>query len=97
MGILSPLLAVIIPPRLWEAATGNGVLTLPGSLGGVTDVAFNPRDGGASLAVTSTDGAVRVFLLRLPDLLALARSRVTRELSTAECQTYLHLPDCPND
>jgi WD40 repeat protein len=83
--------------KIWEASTGKEVLTLPGSLGGATDVVFNPRDGGAELAVASQDGTVRVYLLRLPELLALAQQRVTRELTDAECQKYLHLPTCPNE
>jgi WD40 repeat protein len=83
--------------KIWDSSTGKELLTLPGSQGGVTDVAFSPRDGGADLAVASTDGTVRVFLLRLSDLLALAHQRVTRGLTTAECQQYLHTPSCPGD
>jgi len=83
--------------KVWDASTGEQMLTLPGSMGGVTDVAFNPGDGGASLAVASADGAVRVFLLRLTDLLALAHERLTRDLTIAECQQYLHMPSCPDD
>jgi WD40 repeat protein len=80
--------------KLWDASTGKEELTLPGSLAGVTDVAFTPRDGGAELAVASQDGTVRVYLLRLPELLALAHQRVTRDLTTAECQKYLHTSSC---
>jgi WD40 repeat protein len=83
--------------KLWEASSGKEVLTLPGSLGGVQDVAFSPRDGGAELAVASGDGTIRIYLLRLPELLALAHTRLTRELTTSECQQYLHLPDCPSE
>jgi hypothetical protein len=39
---------------------------------------------------------VRVFLLPLEDLLALARERVTRSLSAEECRQYLHLNACPS-
>jgi len=38
---------------------------------------------------------VRVYLLRLEAVLALAQSRVTRTLTPGECQTYLHLAQCP--
>jgi WD40 repeat protein len=79
---------------VWDVATGDEVLTLPGSSGGVYGVAFSPLDGGAHLVVASNDGIVRVFLLPIEDLLTLARSRVTRSLTTAECQKYLHVEEC---
>jgi hypothetical protein len=41
-----------------------------------------------------TDEAVRVYALRLDDLLALAKARVTRSLTTAECRQYLHVEAC---
>jgi WD40 repeat protein len=80
---------------VWDAATGRELLTLPGSGGGVKSVAFSPSDDGAYLAVASADGVVRLFLLRIDDLLALAHSRITRSLTTAECRKYLHLDECP--
>jgi hypothetical protein len=43
-----------------------------------------------------TDQAVRVYALRVPDLVAQAKARVTRSLTTAECQQYLHLAACPS-
>jgi len=81
--------------KVWDVATGAELHTLPGSQGGVTGVAFSPQDGGAHLAVASTDGIVRVFLLREDDLLALARTRLTRTLTLAECQKFLHVAQCP--
>jgi len=82
--------------KLWDAETGEEILTLPGSVGGVTGVAFSPSDGGAHLAVASVDGVVRIFILQIEDLLALAQSRVTRPLTTAECKKYLHVEQCPS-
>lgn len=81
--------------RVWDAATGELIQTLPGSLGGVTGVAFSPVAEDALLGVASSDGVVRVFLLRTEDLLALARSRVTRTLRQPECQQFLHMEQCP--
>jgi WD40 repeat protein/DNA-binding XRE family transcriptional regulator len=81
--------------KVWDVATGKELLTLPGSGGGVKGVAFSPADDGAHLAVSSADGVVRVFLLQTDELLALAQSRVTRSLTTAECQKYLHVEECP--
>ena len=32
-----------------------------------------------------------------PELLEIARSRVTRDLTDEECRTYLHVDECPSD
>jgi WD40 repeat protein len=83
--------------KIWDAATGQEILTLPGSEGAVSGVAFRPMHGGAHLAVASNDGIVRVFLLKIDELLALAQTRVTRSLTTAECKKYLHIEQCPSE
>ena len=71
---------------LWEVATGRRLFTLAALPAPVTGIAFSPD--GRYLA-TSGD-AVRVFLLDLDDLLALARQRVSRQLTPDECRKYLH-------
>ena len=81
--------------KIWAMATGQEVLSLPGSAGGVAGVVFSSLDGGAHLVVASNDGVVRAFQLRIEDLLALAQTRVTRSLTAAECQKYLHTEQCP--
>ena len=83
--------------KIWDVETGQELLTLPGSEGAVYGVAFSPSDGGSHLAVASNDGVVRIFLLRIEDLLALAETRITRPLTTAECQKYLHVQQCPSE
>jgi hypothetical protein len=40
------------------------------------------------------DGMVRIFVLSLDELEALAKDRLTRTLTTAECQQYLHMAQC---
>ncbi|HTP03318.1 MAG TPA: hypothetical protein VMJ64_18215, partial [Anaerolineales bacterium] len=79
--------------KIWNAETGQEVLTLIGHSGGVLGVAFNPD--GIRLATAGGDGAVRLYLLRIEDLITLARSRLTRSLTSAECQQYLHVEACP--
>jgi WD40 repeat protein len=78
---------------LWEAATGQELLTLSGHDGGVLAVAFSPD--GTRLATGGVDGTVRIYLLRIEDLVTLARSRLTRTWTTQECQRYLHVESCP--
>ena len=39
---------------------------------------------------------MRIHALRIEDLLALARSRVTRTLTEDECRKYLHVETCPS-
>jgi WD40 repeat protein len=79
--------------RLWDAATGVEEFALTGHTGQVIGLAFSPDD--ARLATGSRDGITLVYALHLEDLVKIARSRLTRALTTEECQKYLHLDACP--
>ena len=79
--------------KVRDAETGKELVTLTGHTGLVSGVAFSPD--GTRLATASQDGTVRVHALQLEDLIALARSRVTRSLTVEECQQYLHVEACP--
>ncbi len=76
---------------VWEAASGEALLTLHHSAE-VYRLAFSPD--AKRLATTSTDSKVSVFLLDIEDLMALARTRVTRSLTPEECQRYLPGEPC---
>ncbi len=78
--------------KVWEAATGKELLTLsaPRPLSGV---AFSPD--GSQIAAAGRDGTTRIYLLRIQDLIALAKSRLTRTWTVEECKTYLHADSCP--
>jgi WD40 repeat protein len=78
--------------RLWDSFTGKELLTLHAP-DGLTSVAFSPD--GSQLAVASRDGTARIYFLKLEDLVALAKRRVTRSLTAEECQQYLHVEQCP--
>lgn len=80
--------------RVWDAATGENLLTMPVDSEGVGGVAFSPD--GKRLAVGGFSG---IYILALPteDVIALAKSRLTRSLTTEECQQYLHLVSCPGE
>jgi WD40 repeat protein len=78
---------------LWDLATGKELHSFFGSAGGVMGVTFHPDS--SKLALSSSDGVIRVYTLKTIDLLTLAQSRVTRSLTAAECQKYLHSSSCP--
>lgn len=85
--------------KLWDVREdGKGdvvnreLLSLgPGNDG--REVAFSPD--GSFLAATSGSGLVRIYVMPVEDLVALAKERVNRDLTAAECGHYLHQPDCP--
>ena len=79
--------------KLWDAETGLELTTLYGHNSGVADVEFSPD--GKLLYTASVDGTNRVFLLDIDELMALARSRLTRGFTEEECQRFLHLDSCP--
>jgi len=66
---------------------------LSGHSGAVNSVAYSPD--GKRLASASTDGTVQVFTLDVYELLKLARSRVTRNLTSEECNHYFQTETCP--
>ena len=73
--------------KLWDAETGQELLTFFGDGSGLFDVAFSPD--GTRLATGSTKG-IRIYLLKIDELMALAQTRVRRDLTSEECQKYLH-------
>ena len=79
--------------KVWDFVTGQELLTLTGHKAGTTGLAFSPD--GRHLAVGGGDGTVRIYVLLIEELIALARERLTRSLTEAECQQYLHLETCP--
>ena len=74
--------------RVFEAATGEQARVLKGHDVQVFDIEFSPD--GSMLASAGLDGLVRVWALDLDDLIDIARTKVTRELTDDECRQYLH-------
>jgi WD40 repeat protein len=70
--------------KVWDAVRGQELLTLSGHKGIVNGVAFSPD--GKRLATASADGNVQIYAMDIHDLLKLARSRVTRDLTPDECK-----------
>jgi len=87
--------------RIWEAETGRPVTVLrvfprgldsSGSELSVRGVSFSPD--GKSLLASGSNGTTRIYswemFAPLEDLLALGRTRVTRDLTLEEKKKYLH-------
>ena len=69
-------------------------LTLYGNIGAVYRVAFSPD--GTRVVSVGRDHVVRIYALNMEELIAIARSRLTRDLTQNECQKYLHTEMCPS-
>jgi hypothetical protein len=90
--------------KVWDAATGQELLTLTGHTAGLRGVAFSPDCAsppqgsaercGTRLATAAEDSTVRVYALDISDLIDIAQSRVTRSMTDDECRQYLHVDQC---
>jgi WD40 repeat protein len=78
--------------QLWDARSGLPLFSLASHAGFVFAVSMSAD--ARLLATASNDGTTRVYTLRAEDLLTLARQRLTRGLTTEECQKYLHRETC---
>ena len=74
--------------RVWEAATGQQLAVLSGHEGWLHSAVFSPD--GRRIVTTSADGTALIHLVEMDDLMALAQSRVTRQLSCQERVAYLN-------
>lgn len=80
--------------RIWDPRTGALQVALQGpDAVGVSGVQFGPD--GSELVSTGYDGIARVWALGIDDLTKIARDRLTRGLTRAECRQYLHADRCP--
>jgi WD40 repeat protein len=61
---------------------------LRGHEGALRSAQFSPD--GLRVVTASEDKTARVYLVRIEDLMALAKTRVTRELTCGERAQYLH-------
>jgi WD40 repeat protein len=83
--------------KLWKlpevGQTVEAPLTLYGHTAAVYRVAFSPD--GAYLATVGRNPVVRIYTLKINDLIAVAQKHLTRTLTANECQVFLHMEDCP--
>ena len=77
--------------NIWDIATGSELLNIaPGG-----QASLSLTKDGQRLYTADSDGVIRVYVIPEAELISLAQSRVTRPLTEAECQQYLHAPSCP--
>jgi WD40 repeat protein/DNA-binding SARP family transcriptional activator len=79
--------------KVWDVDTGVELATLDPGTTFLNGQALSPD--GRRVATASVEGTVHIFALSTEELAEVARSRVTRSLTTLECQKYLHLEACP--
>jgi len=77
--------------RLWDATTGKELLSLESF--STNDVEFT-ADGKHLVIGDSVN--IQVIALTSDELSQIAYSRLTRSLTTEECQKYLHVQECPD-
>ncbi|HLE13768.1 MAG TPA: hypothetical protein VI776_03395 [Anaerolineales bacterium] len=73
--------------RLWEAASGVQLAVLRGHGAPVLDAQFSPD--GKRVVTASDDGTARIFLVYSTDVIELALSQVSRQLTPEERAQYL--------
>ena len=81
-------------PLIWKTEPWEPELaTLYGQTGALNWGFYSPD--GTRIITTAADGTVRTFVVTTEELVELARSRLSRSLTTEECQKYLHVEECP--
>ncbi len=83
--------------KLWDVSTGSGRSEQPLTFfnpGGNYFIAVAFAPDGKRLAAGG-GGTIRIYALPLDDIITIAKSRVTRALTTDECRKYLHAEECP--
>ena len=78
--------------RTWDRATNELWFELPVDGSVVPDVAISPD--GSTLMYLDADGVIKRMLLNPDELVAFARSRVTRDFTEQECERYSIAEDC---
>lgn len=68
-------------------------LTLYGNTGAVYRVALT--SDGTRIVSVGRDHVVHIYELNIEELIKIAKSHLTRELTAEECQKYLHVDVCP--
>ena len=68
--------------KVWDAKTGRELFTLTGHNGIVFAATYSPD--GKRIATAGGDGIVQIYTTDMEELLQIAKSRVTRQLTAEE-------------
>jgi WD40 repeat protein len=79
--------------RIWETGTGTEIALMDIGPSIVHKVAMHP-DGSRVASASDTFGLVQVWALDIDDLIQIARDRLTRTFTAAECEIY-GIENCP--
>ena len=72
--------------KVWDAQTGQELLILKGHEGMVLSAVYSPD--GQRIATSGADGIVQIYTTDMDELLQIAESRVTRQLTAEEKEKY---------
>ena len=72
--------------KVWEAQTGQELFTLIGHGGQVNSAVYSPD--GQRIVTAGSDGIVQIYTTDMEELLQIAESRVTRQLTVEEKERY---------
>jgi len=72
--------------KIWDAKTGQELFTLTGHDDVVRSAAYSPD--GRRIVTADGDGAVQIYTTDMDELLEIAKSRVTRQLTVEEKERY---------
>ena len=72
--------------KVWDANTGQELMTLKGHEGYVLSAVYSPD--GKRIATAGMDGIVQIYTTDMDELLQIAESRVTRQLTAEEKEKY---------
>ena len=73
--------------RLWDSGTGESVLTVPLETSGSIYAKFDPRDQN-HIVFAREDGLIGVLTTDTEELLDIAKERVLRNFTPAECKRF---------
>ena len=72
--------------KVWDAETGAQLFTLTGHRGEVRSTAYSPDM--QRIVTASSDETVQIYTTDMDELLEIAKSRVTRQLTAEEKERY---------
>ena len=72
--------------KVWDANTGQELTTLKGHESWVLSAVYSPD--GKRIATAGSDGIVQIYTTDMDELLQIAESRVTRQLTAEEKERY---------